>query len=157
MTLELPGGPEDSFRELWNDIAWLHRRWDAYKKLFRSQERVKLLNQTAPDFFHLIQKVLADDVLLAVARLLDPASTGNKPNLTLARLALEIEGLGEHALADEIDIAREQLRTRCSSILQTRNKSLAHRDYDTAVGSTVLDPVTGKAIDEAIRQPKTRS
>lgn len=52
-----PAGPV--YYALHNEVTWLHLKWQEYSKLYGiSKERIELLNETAPSFFHVLQQVL---------------------------------------------------------------------------------------------------
>ena len=63
---------------LWQEIAWIHKKWAEYVALFgTTPERIELLNQAAPSFFRTVQDSMWEDVLLHLARLTDsPRSMG---------------------------------------------------------------------------------
>jgi HEPN superfamily AbiU2-like protein len=138
---------------LYNEVAWLHVKWNQYRILFaESEKRVELLNSTAGSFFHVIKKVLWDDVVLHIARLTDPAESPgkNKKNLSLSglkpflreppALVLEIENLLTRAQAD------------ASFTRDWRNRHLAHRDLDLVIGKgvTPLDGISRENMERAL-------
>ncbi len=50
---------------LYNEVTWLHAKWNQYRILFaESPERVELLNRVAGFFFRTIQNVIWEDVLM---------------------------------------------------------------------------------------------
>ena len=58
------------FHALWNEVAWLHQKWDQYNILFGTKpSRINLMNETAPLFFRIVQDSLWEDTLLNIARL----------------------------------------------------------------------------------------
>ncbi|WP_407690639.1 AbiU2 domain-containing protein [Rhodocyclus tenuis] len=61
------------YSALWQEVAWINKKWNQYVELFgTSPERIELLNRAAPSFFRTFQDSLLDDVLLHLARLTDP-------------------------------------------------------------------------------------
>jgi len=75
------------FNALQNEVVWLHARFLSYEKLYgKSEERIALLNASAPSFFHHLQFILLDDIELFLCKLLDPAKQRSKENLTLEQL-----------------------------------------------------------------------
>lgn len=120
------------YHALENEVTLLHAKWLEYRKLYaHSEERIDLLNGTAPYFFGVVQDVLWKDVLLHIARLTDPPKQGKYEHLTLLRLP---EADLDERLADElrqlVDIAlnRSQFARDC------RNELLAHSELSLAIG-----------------------
>jgi hypothetical protein len=120
--------------ELSSSITFLHLKWKLFRALFgTSQERIDLLNQTAPAFFAYVGQIMFNDVVLAIARLTDPPGTGKHENACLARL---ITLLAPHIGATELagwqsDLAL--LHTAVEPLRETRNRYLAHDDLATTL------------------------
>lgn len=75
------------YNALQHEVTWLYAKWLEYRKLYaKSPERIDLLNEIAAFFFRVVQDVLLEDILLHLARLIDPPKSANKPNLTIERL-----------------------------------------------------------------------
>jgi hypothetical protein len=56
------------YAELWQDIAHLHLTWLEFVELFgKKKSRIELLNNAAPQFFHLVQTKMWEAVLLSRA------------------------------------------------------------------------------------------
>lgn len=117
---------------LWQQVAWLHKKWDEYVQLFGTKpSRIKLLNETAPAFFRIVQDTLWHDVLLNIARLTDSPKSVGKPNLSIRRLPATIQHAATkttvETLIDEALVASEFCR-------DWRNRHIAHRDLGLALG-----------------------
>ena len=68
-------GPEPGavYHALWNEVAWLHTKWNQYSQLYaHSPERIAFLNKVAGHFFGAIEDTVQDDVFLHIVRLTDP-------------------------------------------------------------------------------------
>lgn len=88
---------------LYNELAWLHLKWQDFRALFaNSEQTVELLNQTAPIFFHHLQRALWEDVLRHLCRLTDPPKSAGRDNLTLLRLPDMIPDLKLRRQADSL-------------------------------------------------------
>jgi hypothetical protein len=134
------------YSELWQEVAWVHHRWDQYVALYgTSPKRVDLLNQAAPAMFRVVQDTLFEAVLLHVARLTDPS----KAVLSLQRLvklsaktpvASEVRRLADIAIK-ESEFARDW-----------RNRKLAHRSLSLALGEKVqgLAPASRESVKSAL-------
>ena len=71
------------FHALSSELSWIHWRWKQYRILFsEKRSRIHLLNASAPLFFQIIHNVLFEDTLLSIARLVSPAKSAGKQNLT---------------------------------------------------------------------------
>lgn len=128
------------YNALWNDTAWLHAKWNEYRKLYgRSAERVDLLNQVARRFFRLLQDVLFEDTLLHLARLTDPPASFGKKNLSLRQLPPLVPN-GQ--LAAELEALVAVAEDACVPARRWRNRRLAHRDLALALATTG-DPLPG--------------
>jgi hypothetical protein len=137
------------YHALHNEVLWLHMKWLEYRKLYAgSVERVELLNSTAPFFFHVIQGVVWDDVLLHIARLTDPArdKMGNR-NLSLFQLA---ETVAEPDLAGQIRNLVNDAKSRAGFARTWRNKRLAHCDLEHALDQAVTLPEVSRLDVEAV-------
>lgn len=137
------------FHALWQEVAWIHAKWEQYVELFGSKPtRIDLLNRAAPFFFRVVQDSLWEDIILHIARLTDPPRTGTKENLTIRLLP---------------ELAREELRGELVRLVDTstraagfcrdwRNRRIAHRDLHLAIesGMEPLKPASRASIKEAL-------
>lgn len=136
---------------LWQQVAWLHRKWSEYVVLFGTKEsRVVLLNQAAPSFARIVQDSLWEDVLLHIARLTDPAKSAGKSNLSIQALAALITHSATKAAVEsrtaEAVVASEFCR-------DWRNRHIAHRDLRLALEQAAepLKPASRKKVGEALK------
>jgi AbiU2 len=125
------------YHALWNEVAWLHTKWNQYRQLYaHSPERVSFLNTVAGQFFAVVQQTLMDDILLHLTRLTDPPRSVGKDNLTL--LTLPELPIGP-ALASELKGLVQAAHRACKSMRSSRNQRIAHTDLSSALTST-FDP-----------------
>jgi AbiU2 len=126
---------------LYNDVVWLHAKWNQYRILFaESPERIELLNGVAGFFFRMIHEVLLENVVLHVARLIDPPQSGTKKkkdNLTLSRLKAAVEEKAPELIA-EIAKLVGRARTEASFIKEWRDRRIAHRDLKLAMNDPIV-------------------
>jgi hypothetical protein len=130
------------YTDLSNECVWIHTLWLEIKGLFsRSQQRVDLLNRTAPYFFYLIQRSMYDNVLLHLARITDPPGAGHKQNVTVQALPQLISNC---ATAELIQEQLDKLLDSVAFARQHRNKRIAHIDLAARRGalSQPLEPAT---------------
>jgi hypothetical protein len=133
---------------LFHELVTVRNAWDQFETLYFNPESVRLLNIAAPWFFAVTQRVLLDDVVLRVARLVDKP---RKENLTIDVL------LRDPALASQPDVEAELVkaidhaRRQAEKIRKHRHKTIAHLDYGTAVGTAnPLPTLVNREIVEAI-------
>jgi hypothetical protein len=119
------------YTALSSDVLWLHIKWLEYRELYAgSSERIRLLNDSAPNFFGMLQSILWHDVLLHIARLTDPPRQPGGENLTLLSLP---EVLDDTDLQAEVETKLDCAVAAANFARQYRNKHLAHRDLDHAL------------------------
>jgi hypothetical protein len=127
---------------LWQEVAWLHRKWAEFVELFGSKPtRIELLNQTAPAFFRMGQDVLWEETLLHIARLTDVSKTGGRDkrtNLTIRNLPeLVIDPEAQQATAVLIETAVR----KANFCRDWRNRHIAHSDLGLALNNKAAAPL----------------
>ncbi|MBW7956308.1 MAG: hypothetical protein H3C68_00320 [Deltaproteobacteria bacterium] len=138
------------FFALWNEVAWLHYKWNEYREFFDMKEsRIHLMNEAAPMFFRFFQDMLIDDILLRIARLTDPPESRNKANLTITRLPKFIEEGNITIEVQELISKALESATFCRDL---RNKRIAHYDLKLALkeGAEFVEPATKEKIQTAL-------
>ena len=133
-------GPElgSTYGQLWQEVAWIHSKWEEYVVLFgTSPERVALLNEAAPSFCRLIQDTLWEDVLIHIGRLTDRPSTGGKGRDNLSLLALP-ELVDRPPTKAKVESQIGVCLASSAFARDWRNRHIAHRDLRLALGSSSL-------------------
>jgi hypothetical protein len=138
------------YHALYNDVVWLHIRWDQHRLLYGAKpERIDLLNSAAPMFFRLLQDTLFEQTLLDISRLTEKSKMGQYAHLTLQRLVYALPAGNLQATAKEklSDAIRAAAFAR-----DWRNRRIAHRDLDVALQRAVrpLSPASRIKIDGAL-------
>lgn len=135
------------YNALWNEVVELHWEWQQYLKLFaQPQEGLDAQNEAAGAFFYLAQHALWQHIVLSIACLTDrPQSMGkaDKRNLTVRGLSGEMTT--DSPFIQELD---DLIASRASSLAfakDWRDKHLAHRDLDTALGRAAPLPAIGRS------------
>jgi HEPN superfamily AbiU2-like protein len=87
--------------------------------------------------------------VLAIARLVGPPNSVGKSNLTIQRFPLL---LTDQSLRDEISLLIERAKTSAAFAVDWRNRRLAHRDLDLALGKSPqpLDPATREKVEDSL-------
>ncbi len=128
-----------------NELYYLYTKWNVFKKLYCvSDETIDLLNYVDEFTFRIIGEVLRDDVILALCRIMDRATTRvnkqMKDNLTLKHLSTLIPPT-DVKLSDSVSVAINAIKTKADSFKQHRNRRIGHHDLDTRKkSSTALLP-----------------
>jgi hypothetical protein len=121
------------YQALIHEVKWLHLKWKQYRILFAdSQERIDLLNRAGGTFFFIIQEVLRDDVMMHIARLVDPKRNKDKENLSLAQLASAVQVKAPN-ISGEIFRLVSEARKKAHFVEDWRNRRLAHTSLDVAL------------------------
>lgn len=133
-----------------SELTWIHWRWKQYRTLFsEKQSRIDLLNEAAPLFFHIVHNVLFEDTLLAIARLVGPPRSLNKPNLTVERFPPLLVDVN---LRDEVSSLINKAKASAAFAVEWRNRRLAHRDLDLSLkrNQLALAPATRAQVEESL-------
>ena len=72
----------DVYHALGDEVAWLHLKWNDFRELFADSDLVDVLNSAAPTFFHDLQRLSWEDLLMHLCRVTDRTMTFGKENLT---------------------------------------------------------------------------
>jgi hypothetical protein len=137
--------------ELWTQVAWVHMKWQEYRAFFgKDRETVDFLNDVAPAFFHHLQSVLWDDVLLHLCRLTDPPKSAGKDNLTLTCLPAVIP---DPELRGEVQALVDVSQQRTSFARDWRNRRLAHTELPCLTGAktTALAAASRQHVENALK------
>lgn len=142
------------YHDLWNEVAWLHAKWQQYVTLFAgARADVDVLNKTAGFFFRIVQGVLWEDTLPHLARLVDPPESlkqADKANVTLLALPPLID---DPALASTVRMLVDEVKARCAFAVDARNRHIAHRDLALALKYPTAKPLArgnGASVNEAL-------
>jgi hypothetical protein len=154
-------GPElgELFYVLRNELIWAHWRWRQYRILYGEKEsRIRVLNDAAPVFFRIVQDVMFEDTLLAIARLVSPPKSAGRPQLTLRRLP---PLLMDRSLRADIERLVSEASTTAQFAVDWRHRRIAHRDLPLALGSSATPLAAASRQDvegalDALRQVLNR-
>lgn len=117
---------------LHNEVVWLYLKWKAFRALFaRSPETIKLLNVAAPAFFHELQRMMWEDILLHLCRLTDPPQSMGHDNLTVRRLP---DSIPDANLQNQVRPLVDASRQKTEFARDWRNRRLAHKELPPTAG-----------------------
>lgn len=143
-------GSLEFFKELRNQTTWLRMKWDLFLQLYAtSHERIELLNRAASGFFASLQYIMQDDLVLGIARLLDPPRSRGRDNVSLSQL---VNLIINEKLAAETSRKLDELRSVATPLMQRRNRRIAHLDLRTFQNADYLPPAQRLEIEESIRR-----
>lgn len=135
---------------LWQELAWLSSKWNEYRTLYGTKpSRIELLNNAAPHFFRVVQDSLWEDTVLHIARLTDPPKSIGKDNLSVQQLP----GLvSDQKLSAELVGLLDSAKQASEFCRDWRNRRLAHRDLDLALGGSAfaLKPGSREKVGKAL-------
>ena len=113
------------YHSLWQDVALLHVKWGEYVQLYGTRpERVDLLNSAARSFFKVVHDALWSNILLGIARLVDPPKSAGKENLTIRLLPKAVHP----SISAKVDCLTNRAVEASQFCTDWRNRRIAHRD-----------------------------
>lgn len=98
-------------------------------------EQIAILNATAPGFFADLHRWLIDRIVLNVRKVLDPAKTKGKTNLTVPALHQILTADPKYPVVEAQELI-ERLRSLAVRVKLWRHHLVAHIDRETALGQT---------------------
>ena len=146
----MPAPLGDIYHWLHDEAAWLHIKWSDFSRLYATgQKRVDLLNAAAPAFFHHLQQMMWEDVLLHLCRITDPIKTMGHDNLTIMRIP---DAIPDQAFRDEIKSIVQDAKQKTEFARDWRNRRLAHQELPPFQGQATapLLPVSRQNVEDAL-------
>lgn len=133
------------FAELWQDVAFLHGKWQEFVELYGiNKNRIELLNDAAPTFFGHLQDILWEDMLIGLSRLVDPEKSAGRTNLTLQALPDLVD---DQSLKDAIVPMIHEAMKLTEFTRDWRNRRIAHRDLELAISDHAQPLKSGSRQD----------
>jgi len=118
------------FFSLHNDFINLLVKWKEYQELFmQGENRIQVLNDTAPSFFYRLQRMMIDDMVMNIIRMIESVNSGNRKskNATLLHLIHLVE---DEQFKKTLLIKYSLVRKNVKQVEIWRNKKIAHRDIE---------------------------
>jgi AbiU2 len=111
-------------------IIWYYL--STYIELFDHPDpnRIHVIKNTAPAFFYIVQASLGENILLSLARLLDPKESCYKSNLSFNALFQSNDACIKFASDTFQKTANEWKNGKYSDLKEYRDKNLAHNDLN---------------------------
>ncbi len=147
-------GPEfgSLYNLLYNEIIWLHYKWNEFEELYgREESRIKIMNNTAPFFFFMIQGVFWENILLGIARITDQQVTGGKKNMTILAIP---ELINDQELKKSVEIKIKTILGKTNFCRDRRNSKTPLYDYETSINSEAkpLEEASKILVKEALNE-----
>ncbi len=139
-----PPGVNELFEVLWQELCGFSAKWNLYLDLFGTEKTRDVLSDTAPGAFELIESALRNDMTMSLGRMMDPATTGGKQNLSIERLLAVLKSSCPPALHDSWVHKLQEIRAHAAPFKELRNRMIGHTDLRTALASTA-DPTMAVA------------
>lgn len=139
------------FTVLSDELTFMHWRWQEYVDLERTQQRIELLNASAPLFFWVVQRALFFDTLLGIGRLTAPPTSGRwgQENLTVQQLPALVRA----PLQDRVRAQCERVAGDAKFAKTWRDKLIAHHDLKLALRKAkALPPAKRDQIDAVLAE-----
>jgi hypothetical protein len=130
--------------DVWN----LHIKWGMFRQLYgTSEERIHLLNDSAPLFFSRLDWILLDHIILELSKLTDQPGSGDRESLVLGRLRGASKSEEDEQQFREALIA---LESSLADLRRHRNKRIAHKDLRTAQKVLELPGISRQKIEASL-------
>jgi hypothetical protein len=119
-------------------VKWMHEQlvvahFDLAecKKIFSSvQEDLDVLNSTGPLFFARLHRLYWSSFIQTAGRLMDPAVSRGRDNISLARLVQDAKALPFH---ESITALKAEADGHWGQLKKIRDRIIAHSDYELMV------------------------
>jgi hypothetical protein len=144
----MSGTPNDLQTEydiLSKDLAYVHAQWTLFQELFNPKSAEVMTTVTAFGWT-MIHDAVVDSIILSLTRLLDPAQSGNRDNLTIPRLITISDPAKQVGLETKRKLATAQLE----DLKTHRNKRIAHTDHRHKTKTEELPPLSHEKINNAM-------
>jgi|SRR3989344_408811 len=147
---------EDLLNVVNNQVIQLAYRWKIFGQLFDSgPENIELLNKSGSNVFALFQRLVLDEVMIALSRLTDPEKSAGNENASVRNLRAKANACLETKTIAEVDALIGELDDHVRNLRKHRNKVLAHADLGHALNVSALPPVTYDEIEKAMEALQT--
>ena len=129
------------FRVLREQAIELRNIFNTFEYLFDSDADVgEVLTKSAAFFFHDLNKIMHEYLILFICRLTDPPKTGGKPNLTIPRmtdLLCKKEDIDPDVIPT-IKALDKHIEDYRNLLKDARDKIVSHNDLHTYVSGSAL-------------------
>ena len=151
MSSEINQEIQTTLKKLKDDVLWVSLIWNRFNQLYAdNDERVRLLHDTAGGFLGMVQRMMVDATIMALARLVDPLENRYQENLSLPRLIDLVQKDKNSDLHIELNTMFDDLDELMKPLKLHRSKRIAHKDLALALEKYTFPPAIKGDIDKAI-------
>ena len=143
----MPGALGEIHYSLGNEVASLHLKWNDFRALFADRDVVSLLNSAAPMFFHDLQRMMWEDLLLHLCRVTDRPQSGRHAHLSVRRLPNLVS---DEELRKEIQALADDADEKTQFARDWRNRRLAHEELSIGDTAQRLASATMQQVEYAL-------
>lgn len=108
----------------------------------------ELYNKSAPVFFQTAFRVFQEHIHLQIAKLIDPAESFGKPNLSIPYINKLL--LQSDKMTDNIKALSDKIHLLAAPVKLSRSKIIAHSDMETVINNCSLGEISDTAWTELI-------
>ena len=129
-------------------IVELNIRWKLHRELFQVDAYYSLFAKSGAGVWSVLGDALMDNVFMSASRLLDPAASCGRQNLSFEQI---IKSLPRSSEQNQISDDYRRVKDRYDSTLKDwRNWKLSHNSLDVAKGALALRDVSFKDVASLI-------
>jgi hypothetical protein len=140
------------------ETSRLREQWQMFEALYDySEERLKLLQKSAPDFFSMVYFLFVDNFILSLCRLGDPAKTyvkgvGQVDNLSLKQLFSRLDRDMHVDLIRKLEPLLSDFREKSQNLKIHRNTRIGHLGLKETMeeGKNPYPEISLEAIEETL-------
>lgn len=147
---------ESVFECVNRSVIQLSFRWKIFCQLFDSgPDNIALLNASGAEVFGLFQRLALDDVIMALSRLTDPASSGRNKSDENANIKYLLQNATDSLDQDtnaELQASLARLEDHVKNLRVHRNKALAHADLRHTLNPDALPQVLYDDLEGAMKE-----
>jgi AbiU2 len=121
-------------------VVDLNIKWRLYRELFQVDSHYALFGESGPGVWSVLRDSLLDDVFMTAARLLDPAASFGKENLSFERIISSLPQSDEQSRIKRDYQGIKSLYNR--TLRDWRNWKLSHNSLKAITGASLLPDVS---------------
>ncbi len=135
------------------EVVQLSYRWKIFLQLFDSgEENLLLLNTNGSNVFQILQELILDNTILTLSRLTDKEKSSGQENASINNFLAKAKPRLNQISLDELDHTLGRLDSYVQNLRIHRNKAIAHKDMDHAVGARQLPDVTYDDLENSMEE-----
>lgn len=127
------------------ECVWLRDCYNTFTILFDETETRELLERSAVIFFGDLNRILQEYCYLQVCKITDPASTGERENLTLSAMNVELARAG--LMTPEVETHTKAMLHYRSLIKAPRDRLISHLDKKTVLAGATIGGHDAAEVD----------